>query len=106
MSIQRVQQSGFAQVSNGVLQDKRLSWRARGLLAFVLSQKEEFTAPRDWLEVQSDQDGQYVVRAILKELTSLGYRKVTRVRDANGKFGMQVQWYQYPYGDPNFKYPK
>ena len=107
MSIQRVQQSGFAQVANGALRDKRLSWKARGLLAFVLSHSEEFSAPREWLEKQSDHDGQHAVRGALKELTDLGYRKVTKVQDAKTKhFSTIVEWNQYPYGDPNFKYPE
>lgn len=104
MGIQRIQQAGFAQISNGALRDRRLSWRARGLLAFVLSHPAEFNAPRDWLTDQSDQDGQFVVRSIFKELEGHGYRKVVRSQDSEGKIKTDVHWYQYPYGDPNFKY--
>lgn len=106
MSIQRIQQAGFAQVANGVLRDRRLSWKARGLLAFVLSHPDGFNAPRDWLERQSDNDGQFVVRSILKELDKYGYRRVTRKKDDRGRWVSATDWFQYPYGDPNFVYPE
>ena len=105
MGIQRIQQAGFAQIANGVLRDTRLSWRARGLLAFVLSHPDNFNAPRDWLVKQSDGDGEFVVRSILKELDKYGYRKVTRIRNEQGKWVSGTEWFQYPYGDSNFVYP-
>ena len=105
MSIQKIQQSGYAQIANGALRDKRLSWRARGLLAFVLSHPDNFNAPRDWLVKQSDNDGEFVVRSILKELDSYGYRKVVRSQNQDKSIRTDTYWFQYPYGDPAFVYP-
>lgn len=80
MSIQRVPSVPFAQIANEALRDKRLSFKARGILALVLSHSGEWTAPMRWLESQSEHDGRAAIQAGLNELTDLGYRVVTRER--------------------------
>jgi hypothetical protein len=80
MSVQRVPQVPFAQIANEALRDRRLSFKARGLLALVLSHSGEWVATARWLESQSDKDGRSSVQAALNELTNLGYRTVTRER--------------------------
>jgi len=80
MSIQRVPLVPFAQIANEALRDKRLSFKARGILALVLSHSGEWTAPMRWLESQSEHDGRASIQAGLNELTDLGYRVVTRER--------------------------
>jgi hypothetical protein len=80
MSVQRVPHVPFAQIANEALRDRRLSFKARGLLALVLSHSGEWVATAKWLESQSDKDGRASVQAALNELTDLGYRTVTRER--------------------------
>src|ERR1051325_3420923 len=66
---------GYVIIQNKALTDKRLSWKARGLLAYLLSR------PPDW-KVSSAQlalagkDGAESIRSALKELRSVGYAKL------------------------------
>lgn len=80
MSIQRVPQVPFAQIANAALRDRRLSFKARGILALVLSHSGEWTATLRWLESQSEVDGRASIQSALRELTALGYRHVDRQR--------------------------
>lgn len=96
MSINRVRGVGFAQISNTTLRDKRLSFKARGLLAMVLSHSGEWDAPRDWLVDQSHKDGREAVQSALNELTLLGYRTVSKERLPDGTFRTVVDWHQTP----------
>ena len=72
MSIQRVPQVPFAQIANSALRDKRLSFKARGILALVLSNTGEWEAGLRYLESQSDTDGRAAIQSGLNELTELG----------------------------------
>lgn len=96
MSINKVQGTGFAQVANAALRDKRLSFKARGVLAMVLSYSGEWDAPRDWLEQQSDKDGRDAIQSALNELTDLGYRKVVRSQKPDGTWLTEAHWFQTP----------
>jgi hypothetical protein len=80
MTINKVQGSGFAQVANSALRDERLSFRARGVLAMVLSYSGEWDASRDWLETRSDKEGREAIQTALNELTALGYREVRKTQ--------------------------
>lgn len=106
MSVQKIQQAGFAQVANGALRDRRLSWKARGVLAFALSHSDGYEATETWLIAASDRDGRDSVRSALRELEKFGYRKTTKVRGDSGQIRTVVAWFQYPYGDKDFVYPE
>ena len=72
----------FTIIDNAALRDIRLSFKATGLLAYLLSMPDEWTPRRDQLaEVKTD--GVASIRAALKELTEAGYlvRKVERLPD-------------------------
>lgn len=62
----------YAQIDNRPLRDKRLSWRARGILAYLLSQSNEWKVMTANL-VNQGTEGRDAVRAAFKELASLGY---------------------------------
>lgn len=95
MSIQRVPQVPFAQIANEALRDRRLSFKARGLLACVLSHSGEWTAGLSWLERQSDVDGRASIQSALNELTALGYRVVHR-EQVDGQIRTVVVWKHAP----------
>ena len=84
MTVQRVPQVPFAQIANAALRDKRLSFKARGILALVLSHSGEWSATKRWLDAQSDKDGPAAIQTALNELTELGYRTVSRERHGDG----------------------
>ena len=96
MSIQRVPEAPFAQIANGALRDSSLSFKARGLLAMVLSHSGEWTATLKWLQSQSQRDGRESIQTALNELTEAGYREVFNERDTDGEIRTIVVWKHTP----------
>lgn len=78
------------------LNDERLSWKAKGLLAYLLSK------PDDWQVYESDlikraADGRDSVRTGLRELEKFGYLSRRQIRGENGSFGhMEYIVYERP----------
>lgn len=96
MSIDRVPKVPFAQIANSALRDKRLSFKARGVLAMVLSHSGEWSATRDFIVSMSDNDGKDAVQSALNELTKHGYRTVVRNQKEDGTWDSYVQWTHHP----------
>jgi len=96
VSINRVPEIPFAQIANSALRDRRLSFKARGLLAMVLSHSGEWQATAEWLEAQSEPDGRHTIQTALNELTALGYRAVRRERLPDGRVQTLVDWFHEP----------
>lgn len=95
---QRVPVVPFAQIANSVLRDRRLSFRARGLLAMVLSYPGDWSASREWLEGQSERDGREAIQSALNELNALGYRTVVR-ENVDNLWKTVVVWSAEPPAD-------
>ena len=100
MGIQRVPPTPFAQIANAAIRDQRLSFKARGILAMVLSHSGEWTASFDWLISQSDKDGKTAIQAGLNELTALGYRQISHTRLPNGQVRTVTEWFHTPVNRP------
>ena len=96
MTINRVPNVPYAQIANSALRDTSLSFRARGILALVLSNAGEWNASRGWIEAQSPKEGREAVQRALNELTDSGYRIVHREQDALGKWSSWVEWTHSP----------
>lgn len=96
MTIQRVPQVPFAQIANAALRDVRLSFKARGVLALVLSNVGEWEATAEWIERQSERDGRTAVQSALNELTEFGYRRVLHERGPNGHIRTVAEWSHEP----------
>jgi len=76
--------AGFAQIPNSVFNDKRLSYRALGLLAYLLSK------PPNWNPVMAElrkerKERKDAVRAAVAELEKLGYLTKTPKRAVAGR---------------------
>lgn len=69
----------FARVSKSMLDDERLSWRAKGLLSYLLGKPAGWKVQRADLEKKS-KDGGRSVRSGLKELRRFGYAELSSVR--------------------------
>lgn len=97
MPIVRVEKSrNFTPVSNVPFRDKRLSLRARGLLATAL------TLPDDWEYSLTGllslfPDGKQALRAALAELEAAGYLTRTRENAAGGKFAFVYAFREAPH---------
>ncbi|MHA4131480.1 DnaD domain-containing protein [Bacillus cereus] len=85
MGIIRVKKdSNYSVINNTGLKDERLSWKAKGILAYAL------TLPDDWTFHISElarhaKDGEDSLCTGFKELKELGYVKRYPVRDGNTK---------------------
>ena len=70
------------------LEDTRLSWKAKGILAYLLSKPDNWTVYCSELEKRAE-DGERSVRSGLKELERYGYLERRRIR-GNDEKGRQV----------------
>lgn len=83
--------SDFTIVPNSILRDDRLSFRARGVMAFVLSFQDDWIIHLDWIKKQG-REGREAVRATMKELVALGYcRKLIVQSPHNGRL-TETRW--------------
>lgn len=70
----------FTTIPNSVIQDKSLSFKARGILVMMLSMPDDWQTYQSWIEEQSAHEGAVAIRKAIVELTEAGYlrREVTR----------------------------
>ncbi len=93
MTIYRInKKDNYVVLDKGFLQDKTLSWQAKGLLAYMLS------LPNDWVFNMKDlqnrsKNGRDATYRIMKELIEAGY--VTRVENRDGGKFEKVEYIVY-----------
>lgn len=87
--------TGYTVLQNELLRDARLSWKARGLLAYLLSQPPGW---HTWLQHLTAQapDGRDSVRAGLAELEAAGYLRRWRTQDRLGHWSWHSTVYDTP----------
>ena len=81
----------FVQIDKKTVEDKNLSWKARGLLIFLLSRPDNWKIYLKQLEKESKKDGRDSLRSGLKELEERGYLVKEQLKDKKGRF----QGYRY-----------
>lgn len=86
----------FTQLRNDVLRDNRLSFRARGVLAAILSRPDDWRTTSEALAAESPSDGRDAIRSSLKELEVLGYLRYAKLRGADGRLATVVYVYDEP----------
>lgn len=89
---------GFVQIKNSAMEDGRLSFKARGLLAYLLSRPEGWSTSIDRLVHGAERDGRESIRTGLKELEELGYLVRRKYRDKSGLWAHD----QWVYDDPKY----
>jgi hypothetical protein len=77
--------SRFTVLSNALLEDARLSFKARGLLAYLLSRPDGWQTSADEL-ARHGPNGRAAILSGLKELEKAFYLKRTRVQDGHGRW--------------------
>lgn len=105
MIIRTEKNQNFSKINNTVLRDTRLSWRARGIAAYLL------TMPDDW---QIDYahlwkngvEGRDAVLTAMKELEECGYLIRTKLRKEDGTFTTFVTLHEQPQEQPTTDYQK
>jgi len=91
----------YARIPNRILNDSKLSWKSKGLLAYCMSKPENWEI-RVADIINKSTDGESSVRSALKELMELGYCQGTQLKNPDGSIG----GYQYDFADyPYFKSP-
>lgn len=100
MSIIKVvrHENPFAQIDKRILENKMLSWRAKGLLSYLLSRPPNWTVKTSDL-VQRSKDGRDAVYSIMQELIKAGYiRRQGYERNNEGKYAsVNYLVYEEPY---------
>jgi hypothetical protein len=84
-----------------VLNDERLSWKAKGLHAYMLSMPDDWVFYNEELAKHSS-DGLSVVKSCIKELKQHGYLVRKSVKDDKGKI---LSWETHVYESPEVDFP-
>lgn len=88
--------SKYTVMSNYHLRDKKLSFKAKGMLSTILSLPEDWNYSVKGL-ITLSKDGSDSVKSILKELEENGYLVRTRDRDEQGRLGVMIYtFYEEP----------
>lgn len=87
--IRQKRKERFSIIDNRVIEDKRLSWGARGLLEYMLSKPDDWKFYMSELISHSDKDGRDKTYGYMDELKKYGYVTRKQKRNSNGKFGNQ-----------------
>ncbi len=96
----RVRKTGnFSVINNTGLQDERLSWGARGILAYLLSKPDDWQV-RTLDLIASSPAGRDAVLHILRELEVGGYLHRLRVRSEGGRFEWRTEIFESPSLNP------
>ncbi|MDK6268398.1 hypothetical protein QP113_02645 [Lactobacillus mulieris] len=89
MTVIRKKKQSYTVLSNTVIKDERLSWKARGIFAYLMSLPEDWTFHQ--IEIAKHaKDGRDALRTGMDELQEFGYLKIFRDRDGNGRLGDAV----------------
>jgi len=93
-------QRDFTVIPNRLLRDDAMSYRARGLLAYLLSQPEDWQISSSRLAIESG-EGRDAIRRALDELRRAGYLELTKEQDARGLWASHytvtdTPWYFRP----------
>jgi hypothetical protein len=101
MSVLRVnkKKDNYSVIDNTSLRDKKLSWKAKGMIAYLLS------LPDDWQIFVSEltthsKDGRDGTTAAIKELMDNGYIVRTDGKDEKGRFCYNYEVFEVPSPKP------
>jgi biotin operon repressor len=88
-------ESNFSVMSNAVIRDSRLSYRARGVLLEILSRPDNWRVSGDSL-ARSGKEGRDAILTALKELRDCGYIRMVKIRKEDGTFETTNYVYDSP----------
>lgn len=86
----------FTTLNRSVINDDRLSFRAMGLLTFILDKPDGWRITSTDLARGEGREGRDAVRTALSELESAGYLRRERTRNADGTFGTNSTVFESP----------
>jgi hypothetical protein len=103
MSIIRISKRAnpYAQIDKGCLEDKGLSFRAKGVLCYLLSKPDKWQIRVTDLVNKTSKEGRDSIQTALKELETMGYLSKTRIKGPGGKFaGVDYEVREQPITQP------
>lgn len=102
MSIIRIKkQREYVSIANAILQNKTLTWEARGIMAYLLSKPDGWEC-RNYDLVNQGPAGEHTIKRILKELREAGYIHRFKISKGRGKIQWITEIYETPDLNPNF----
>ncbi len=91
----------FTILSNAVINDERLSFRARGILTWLLSKPDDWHTRSESIAAQSPpREGRDAVRSALRELAELGYLVREKIQNERGQWSTIQTVYEEPVTGP------
>lgn len=90
----------FTVLRNNVINDTRLSWKARGILIYLLSKPDTWRANIKDISNQSEKDGEKAVSTALHELRNNGYLKMFKGKRENEKGEVEFGTFYDVYEEP------
>jgi len=91
----------FTVVHNELIEDDRLTWKARGLLVYLLSKPDHWRTTGAYLASQSP-EGLHSVRAGLQELERAGYIRRIRKQNTRGQWSTYTVVFDKPQPVDNY----
>ncbi|MDG3011801.1 replication protein [Rhodococcus sp. D2-41] len=90
------QADNFTIISNAVLNDDRLSFRARGVLMWLLSKPADWRTRSEAIARQSPTEGRDAIRTAMRELEQLGYLVREKRQDERGRWHTEQTIFEEP----------
>lgn len=95
----------FVVIAKAALEDGRLSWKARGILAYLLTKPDSWRVYSKQV-VSAGPDGRDAVLSAFRELEDAGYMRRDPKRSGGGTYdGMDVEVYETPVTDAENPFP-
>lgn len=94
-ALHKLNQLGFTQVPNEVLDDERLTMADKGLFSILWRQSDDWQFYEAEL-IKRSKDGRDAFRTAKKHLKKFGYLMIEQTRDKNGRMSLG-KWYLNPY---------
>ncbi len=85
----------YTQLSNSMLRDERLSFKARGILAMILSNSDTWEVYHGWLEERGT-EGREAIRSGVQELERFGYVTYAEIRRGGQFISRMWVWHERP----------
>lgn len=85
----------FTILPNRALRDPHMSYRARGVLAYVLSMPDNWRTNAELLSRQG-LEGRDALRTAINELIRAGYARRVKTRQPDGTFDTELHFHEHP----------
>ena len=91
----------YTVVHNELIEDKQLTWKARGILVYLLSKPDHWRTTSAHLASQSP-EGIYAVRAGLQQLERAGYIRRIKKQNSRGQWSTYTVVFDHPQPVDNY----